>query len=285
MDPAELQTLKDSIAAQGLIQAIAVRPKQEGRYYIVAGHRRVEAFRQLLAGASTDEARARYATIPAVVKLAIDDARLAAMAFAENKERAGLTLLEEGKAMERMLEAGLAHTNEELATLTGQPARTVQRLRRLARAPRFLAAAIDAGLMVVLSTDAEGREKKELRRLDLMPALQFLAMYEQLCKSKPQKVAEARTEATLRRAMADNWSLRRIEEYVQDVVRGKRPTEEPQGEAAQEVGPATTEAAIFEQTPRRFVVDVTKLRGASPVQLEAVRAALDALLSGAVRRD
>lgn len=287
LDPGELEELQTSIQAQGLIQSIAIRPKSDGRYFIVAGHRRVEAFRRLQAAATTDSDRARYATIPGVVKLAIDDARLAAMAFAENKDRAGLTLLEEGRALERMLEAGLAQTNEDLAALTGQPVRTVQRLRRLARAPRFLAAALDAGLMVVVGTEADGKEKKELRRLDLMPGLQFLALYEHLVKAKAPQVAEARTEAALRRALAGNWSLRRVEEYVQDVTRGKRLAEEPVATAPPpETAPDATgqEEALFEQTARRFVVDRARLKSASAGQLEALRAAWDSLLEEAPRR-
>ena len=47
-----------------------------GRYVIVAGHRRVLAFKRLLEAASTEAERQRYATIPATLKLALDNQRL-----------------------------------------------------------------------------------------------------------------------------------------------------------------------------------------------------------------
>lgn len=273
MDPAELETLKASIRTQGLIQPIAVRPKADGRYVIVAGHRRVEAFRQLLEASGTEEERRRYATIPGVVKLALDDARLASMALAENKDRANLNLIEEGRALERMLEVGLATSNEEVAALTGHPVRTVQRLRRLVRAPRFLATAIEAGLMVVVGTGPDGKERRELKRVELMAALQFMALHEYLVKTNQQKVADERTETLLRRALAGNWSIRRIEEYVSDAIRGKGARAQD-GESADAgvVEPAATKP-LFQATPRRFVVHLDRLQGASAEDVRGLWAA------------
>ncbi len=271
LDAAQLEELKASIRAQGLIQPIAVRPRSDGRYTTVAGHRRVEAFRQLQAEAAAGEG-GRYATIPGVVKLAIDDGRLAAMAFIENKARADLTLVEEGRALNRMVEAGLASSNDELAALTGQPVRSIYRLRRLVKAPRFLLGAVEAGVMVVVGTDEEGKERKELRRLELMAALAFLTLHEHLVKVKP-KAADERTEGAVRRALAGNWSLRRVEEYVQDIRDGRRAEAEadvatPEGQGGGEDAPA-----LFALTPKRFVVERSRLKGASGAQLAALKAA------------
>src|SRR5713101_4697366 len=65
MDEAALAELMASIRDHGLLQPITVR-KVGNRYQVIAGHRRLEAFRRLLADAVQDEAKAeRFRTIPA----------------------------------------------------------------------------------------------------------------------------------------------------------------------------------------------------------------------------
>lgn len=279
MDGAALEELKTSLKQEGLIQPIAIRPKSDGRYIIVAGHRRVEAFRQLRSEAGQGDAK--WATIPGVVKLAVDDAHLAAMAFMENTARAQLTPLEQARSIKQMLDAGLVKSNDEAAALLALPARTVQRLLRLARAPRFITDATDSGVMVVTGVDSDGKERKELRRIELMLALQFQALFEHLSKTKP-RVAEERTEAAMRRALAGNWSLRRTEEYVQGIQRGKADAdaaaESAEPGAAEAGSTEAVEAAVFDRTPRRFVVDLSRLKAATASQREALRAAFAAVL-------
>lgn len=277
MDSTALEELKAALRLEGLIQPIAVRPTAGGRFIIVAGHRRVEAFRQLLAETTTEPEKQRWATIAAVVKLAIDDAHLAAMAFMENVARAQLTPIEQARSIKQILDSGLAKTNEEVAALLAQPLRTVQRLLRIARAPRFIVDAVDAGVMVVAGQDAEGRERKELRRLDLMQALQFQTLFEHLQKTKP-RAAEERAASAMRRALASNWGFRRTEEYVQGVLHG-RPESIEREEGSGEGGVEGEAAEVFATTPRRFVVDLAKLRDANEGQRAALRAAFTALLA------
>jgi len=273
MDAGELDELVSSIRTQGLIQSIAVRPTTNGRCVIVAGHRRVAAYRKLREAAPEHE-KARFASIKADVRLALDDSQLASMAYAENVTRSGLTPVEEGRALEKMVDAGLARTNEELAALTSQPVAKIRRLRRISKAPKFIKDAIDVGLIVTTGKNVDGASIDERRHLELMAGLQFVSLFEQIQKAKPQR-AEERVAGAIRRSLAQNWSLRRVEEFVQAVAAGKRVSE---GDASDEVGGAE-EVGIFERTARRFVVDLSRLSSASDEQVARLRAALEALIA------
>ncbi|MFT3714043.1 MAG: ParB/RepB/Spo0J family partition protein [Archangium sp.] len=267
MNASELDELASSILTQGLLQAIVVRPKPDGRFVIVAGHRRHAAFRKLR-DAATAETRHRFARINATVRLALDDAQLASMAYSENVSRSGLTAVEEGRALERMVDAGLAKTNEELAALTSQSLQKIRRLRRVAKAPKIIKDAVETGIMVPVSS-AEGAPE-ERRRLDLMAALQFVALFEHFQKSRPQK-ADERIAATLRRALTQNWSLRRTEEFVKSAQEGRETAE------AVTANPRST---VFERSERRFVVNLTQLAHSTPEQRTELRAAFESLFEG-----
>lgn len=267
MDERELTELVDSVRVEGLIQPIAVKPRADGRFTIVAGHRRVAAFKRLLEEAATESARQKFSSIAATMKVALDDAQLAAQAYMENVTRAALTPLDEARALENMVEKGLARTNEDLAALLQQPAIKIKRLRRLTVAPAVVKDAVAGGLMVVIGADEAGKEKKELRKLELMSAIAFVRVFEHLKKEQPKK-AEERTEAALRRALAGGWSLRRCEEYAQSVVDGREATE-PSPDAR---------APLFAKTLKKFAIDLVRLKGATAEELTALQQALAELL-------
>jgi ParB/RepB/Spo0J family partition protein len=101
IDPAEdnfrgpvgdVSELADLIKAQGLLQAITVTPKPDGRYKVVFGHRRLAAVQSL--GLPEIEAKVREYT---------DAERLPVM-FVENFGREDLTPLQEARAYLAMLE-------------------------------------------------------------------------------------------------------------------------------------------------------------------------------------
>jgi ParB family chromosome partitioning protein len=117
-DPDSLRELADSIAAQGVIQPIVVRPVGEGRYEIVAGERRWRAAQQ-----------AGLAEIPVVVR-AVDEQAAVAIALIENIQRDDLNPLEEATALQRLLgEFGLTHM--QVAEAVGKSRTTVTNLLRL----------------------------------------------------------------------------------------------------------------------------------------------------------
>lgn len=268
MDEGELETLMADLESKGQLQNILIRPTKEGRVISVVGHRRVESFRRLLAKTGD----VKWASINAHVRLALDDATMAAMAYTENVNRAQLSLLEEAMHLERMMAAKLAESNEALAVLTHQSIQRIRRLRRLTGAPGVIKQALTTGVRVVIGKSAEGTELFELRRIDLMDAIAFMRLHDHFLTSQPPARADERLDGVLRRALAANWTKGRVEDYVDRVLSGQR-VEEPR-----ESSPP--EAALFQATPKRFTIDLARLKTATPTQLAALRAEVDRVLAG-----
>lgn len=121
-DPDELQSLADSIATQGLLQPVLVRPRPGGRLEIVAGERRWRAAQ--LAGVEV---------IPVVVRERTDAETLEA-ALVENMARADLTPIEEARAVAGLVEE-LGLTREDVAKRVGRSRAAVSNLIRLLDLP------------------------------------------------------------------------------------------------------------------------------------------------------
>ena len=189
-------------------------------------------------------------------------------------DREGLSPLDEARLFETMIDKGLAKTNEELSALLQQNITRIKRLRRLGAGPRIVKDAIGVGLMVAVSVDADGKEARELRRLDQMAAIAFVRLHEHLKKTQPKK-AEDRLERAVRRALAGNWSVKRTEDHVDRVMNGGE--DEP---ATGKLEPSTPAAeGLFTKTSRRFVVDLARLKAASDEQLAALKAAMAQLVT------
>ena len=117
-DPEQLESLADSIRAQGVVQPIVVRPVDGGRYEIVAGERRWRAAQKV-----------GLKNIPAVVRTMEDRAAMA-VALVENIQRADLNPLEEATALKRLIDdIGLTH--EQVAEAVGRSRVQVTNLLRL----------------------------------------------------------------------------------------------------------------------------------------------------------
>src|ERR1700677_4661005 len=99
-DPAELESLAESIRVQGVLQPILVRPHPTApeRFQIVAGERRFRAAMQ----AGLNE-------IPAI-RRDMDDSDAAVVALVENLQRQDLNPIEEAEGYQRLLtDFGLTH--------------------------------------------------------------------------------------------------------------------------------------------------------------------------------
>ena len=122
MDEGALNELAASIKAQGLLQAILVRPIASSgprqRYEIIAGERRFRAAQ--LAGLTE---------VPVLVK-EVDDEATAAMALIENIQREDLNPLEEAQGIHRLI-ADFNFTHEQAATAVGRSRSAVSNLLRL----------------------------------------------------------------------------------------------------------------------------------------------------------
>lgn len=88
----DLEDLKNSIRALGILQPILVRPLGDGRYEIIAGIRRVAAAREI-----------GLATVPAVVQ-ELDNGDALIASLTENIQRGNLDVDEEGEAYKHLLQ-------------------------------------------------------------------------------------------------------------------------------------------------------------------------------------
>ncbi|MCG8426960.1 MAG: ParB/RepB/Spo0J family partition protein [Chromatiales bacterium] len=117
-NPESLQELADSIAAQGVVQPIVVRPIGENRYEIIAGERRWRATQQ-----------AGLSDIPVVIR-DVPDQTAMAMGLIENIQRDDLNPLEEAVALHRLLNE-FELTHQQIAQAVGKSRTSVTNLLRL----------------------------------------------------------------------------------------------------------------------------------------------------------
>lgn len=121
-DEEALAELAESIRARGVIQPIVVRPREAGRYQIVAGERRWRAAQ-----------KARLHEVPAIVR-EFDDAETLEVALIENIQRRDLNAIEEAQGYKRLIEE-YGHTQEELGRLVHKARSHVANLLRLLDLP------------------------------------------------------------------------------------------------------------------------------------------------------
>ncbi len=159
-DPEELQSLADSIGAQGVLQPVLVRPRPGGRFEIVAGERRWRAA-QLT----------QLATIPAIVRERTDAETLEA-ALVENMARADLTPIEEARACAGLVEE-LGLSREEVARRVGRSRSAVSNLIRLLDLPDDVVEMLEDrtlteghGRALLLSPDQEVRRRLAIEAAD-----------------------------------------------------------------------------------------------------------------------
>lgn len=151
MDEGALTELAASIRAQGVLQAILVRPLASGNgaaaYEIIAGERRFRAAQ--LAGLTE---------VPVLIK-DVDDQAAAAMALIENMQREDLNPLEEAQGIHRLI-ADFNFTHEQAASAVGRSRSAVSNLLRLLNLAKpvqtmLMASDIDMGhARALLAVDA-----------------------------------------------------------------------------------------------------------------------------------
>ncbi|WP_293643814.1 ParB/RepB/Spo0J family partition protein [Thiolapillus sp.] len=131
-DEDRLRELADSIAAQGVVQPVVVRPAGENTYELIAGERRWRAAQ--LAGLTE---------IPVVVR-DVDDQAAMAMGLIENIQRDDLNPLEEAQALHRLLEE-FELTHQQIAQAVGKSRTTVTNLMRLLELNPDVKVQVEAG--------------------------------------------------------------------------------------------------------------------------------------------
>jgi ParB family chromosome partitioning protein len=128
----QLSELAASIAANGVVQPILVRPQANGRFQLIAGERRWLASQQ-----------AGKETIPAILRQ-VSDEQAMEITIVENLQRADLNPMEQARAFER-LSREFHMTQEQMAIRTGKDRATVANFLRLLRLPASVQTRVEAG--------------------------------------------------------------------------------------------------------------------------------------------
>lgn len=210
MDEGALSELAASIKAQGLLQAILVRPiAQQGdgaKYEIIAGERRFRAAQ--LAGLTE---------VPVLVK-AVDDQAAAAMALIENMQREDLNPLEEAQGIHRLI-SDFSFTHEQAAEAVGRSRSAVSNLLRLLNLAKpvqtmLMAGDIDMGharalLAVDAATQINLANQIVAKRMSVRDAekLASRAMTELTTAGKPSAVGKEKSR-----------DISRLEEELSDAL-------------------------------------------------------------------
>src|ERR1017187_5888943 len=128
----QLAELAASITANGVVQAVLVRPLANGRFQLIAGERRWRASQ--LAG---------KATIPANLRQ-VSDEQAMEITIVENLQRADLNPMEQARAFDR-LSREFHMTQEQMAQRTGKDRASVTNFLRLLRLPSTVQARVESG--------------------------------------------------------------------------------------------------------------------------------------------
>lgn len=118
----DLEGLAESIHHNGLLQPVTVRRKDNGKYELISGERRLRACK--MAGLSA---------IPSIV-IDIDEEKSALLAVIENLQRENLHFFEEAMAIERLIK-GFGLSQEEVSRKLGKSQPTLSNKLRILRLP------------------------------------------------------------------------------------------------------------------------------------------------------
>lgn len=132
MDPSQLSELAASIAANGVVQPILVRPQASGRFQLIAGERRWRASMQ-----------AGKKTVPAILRQ-VSDEQAMEITIVENLQRADLNPMEQARAFER-LSREFHMTQEQMAQRTGKDRTSVANFLRLLKLPATVQKLVEGG--------------------------------------------------------------------------------------------------------------------------------------------
>ena len=199
-DEASLNELAHSIKQQGVLQPILVREIAENTYEIIAGERRFRAAQ--IAGLTE---------VP-VICHQVDDQVALAMALVENLQRDDLNVIEEARALVRLLEE-FKLTHQQVAELVGKSRSAVSNAVRLLQLTPEIHTMIEQGLL----------DMGHARCLLMLEAGQQLRVAE-LIKTKQLSVRE--TEKLVARVSGSstvraNKTLftAQLEQYEEDIYR------------------------------------------------------------------
>lgn len=128
----QLSELAASIAANGVVQPILVRPLAAGRFQLIAGERRWRASQ--IAGRTT---------VPAILRQ-VSDEQAMEITIVENLQRTDLNPMEQARAFERLARE-FHMTQEQMSQRTGKDRATVSNFIRLLKLPSSVQTRVESG--------------------------------------------------------------------------------------------------------------------------------------------
>jgi len=171
VDEDQLAELAASIAANGVVQPVLVRPLAAGRFQLIAGERRWRASQ--IAGKKT---------VPAILRQ-VSDEQAMEITIVENLQRADLNPMEQARAFER-LSREFHMTQEQMAQRTGKDRATVANFLRLLKLPSTIQSRVESGALtfgharaVLALEHAEEMEKAAQRIVSLSMSVRQTETY------------------------------------------------------------------------------------------------------------
>lgn len=207
----ELAELEQSIRANGLLQPIVVRAREQGGWELVAGERRLRAATRL-----------GWTEIPAVIR-EFDDRAMLTLALVENLQRADLNPLEEAEGYQRLIdEFGL--TQQQVADAVGKDRTTITNLLRVLSLPPGVRQMIERGQLTAGHARALLPLKDERLQMELANEVVARQLSVREAEARAREIAggssgraqepAARTNAGTPSAGPTDPAVRRIEEQL-----------------------------------------------------------------------
>lgn len=210
---AELSALASSIAANGLLQPITVRPRPSGGgWELVAGERRLRAVSRL-----------RWTDVPALVR-DFDDREMLTLALVENLQRAELNPVDEAEGYQRLIEE-FGFTQQQVADAVGRDRTTITNLLRILSLPPAVRRMVAEGALSAGHARALLPVREEKQLLQLAREVAALGLSVRQVEARAREIAatggETRPAATgpaLRKPGGDGGTasapVRRIEDQL-----------------------------------------------------------------------
>lgn len=197
-DASALATLADSIAQNGVLQPLIVRPIVGGGYQLIAGERRWHAAR--MAGLSE---------VPVIIR-EFDDAQAAIISLIENLQREDLNPIEEAVGIQSLME-DFGLTQEQVAKRVGKSRPAVANSVRLLSLPQEVldlvrGGELSAGHAKALAGLPDGQSAIEAAKLIIAKGLSVRET-ERMVKTFASEKKERKTKAGTRETLFDEVEL------------------------------------------------------------------------------
>src|SRR5215813_9060492 len=241
--PEEQTSLERTIEANGLRNPIEVRPRDGGKYEIISGHSRAEAYQTLLDRATTESERTKYQAIPAKVRPGASDLDVVRWGIAEDLARDEFPPADAARSLDllRKLDPTL-NSAQKLSDATGLHPKHAGRLLQLLRAPLVVQEAVRVGVMVDAKGDGDQGAHQAQRQLKLFEAIEFCRFHAALDAASPSRrkkpiaiegdgsssaeqapEADRKTREAIDRALKEQWGFREVKRYVDKAVAALDP--------------------------------------------------------------